>query len=94
MRRREFSTLFAGVAAASTAWPFAARLQQKATPVIGVINVGTPGTFAPVVAAFRQGLSETGYVEGQIWRSNTAGRRIALIGCPHWLPTLSAARLM
>jgi putative ABC transport system substrate-binding protein len=65
MRRREFSALLGGAATASTVWSSPLSAQQKAMPVIGVINVGTPGTFAPSVAAFRQGLSETGYVEGQ-----------------------------
>jgi len=64
MRRREFSTLLGGAATASTIWPSAARA-QKATPVIGYLGSGTPGPFALFVAAFRQGLSETGYVEGQ-----------------------------
>jgi len=65
MRRREFSTLLGGAATASTVWPFASRAQQKATPVIGYLGVGAPGTSASNVAALRQGLSETGYVEGQ-----------------------------
>jgi ABC-type uncharacterized transport system substrate-binding protein len=64
MRRREFSTLLSGAATASTVWPSAARA-QKATPVIGYLGAGASGPFAPRVAAFRQGLSETGYVEGQ-----------------------------
>jgi putative tryptophan/tyrosine transport system substrate-binding protein len=64
MRRREFSTLL-GAAATSTIWPFAARAQQKATPVIGYLGIGTPGTGARSAAAVRQGLSEAGYVEGQ-----------------------------
>jgi putative ABC transport system substrate-binding protein len=64
MRRREFSTLLGGAATASTVWPFAARA-QKATPVIGFLGTATLSLFAPSVDAFRQGLSETGYVEGQ-----------------------------
>jgi len=43
----------------------AARAQQKALPVVGVLSSGSPGPFAPYVAVFHQGLSETGYVEGQ-----------------------------
>jgi len=46
-------------------WPFAGRAQQKAMPVIGYLDIGSPGPGAPYVAAFHQGLSETGYVEGQ-----------------------------
>jgi putative ABC transport system substrate-binding protein len=65
MRRREFSTLLGGAATASTLWPFAARAQQKATPVIGYLGSGTPSLAAVYLAALRQGLSETGYVEGQ-----------------------------
>ena len=43
----------------------ALRAQQMATPVIGFLSGSSPGLFAPLVAAVRQGLSETGYVEGQ-----------------------------
>jgi len=62
MKRREFMLL---LGAAATAWPFAARAQQKATPVIGYLGNSTPGSAPMIGAALRQGLSETGYVEGQ-----------------------------
>jgi putative tryptophan/tyrosine transport system substrate-binding protein len=61
MRRREFIAGLGGAAA----WPVVARAQQLALPVVGFVNSGSPGGYAPMVAAFRQGLKETGYVEGQ-----------------------------
>ena len=61
MRRREF---IAGLGSAA-AWPVVARAQQAVLPVIGFVHLGSADAAAGWVAAFRQGLSETGYVEGQ-----------------------------
>jgi len=61
MNRRRLMLLLGGVVIA----PRALRAQQKAMPVIGYLSPGSPGAAAPYVAAFRQGLSETGYDEGR-----------------------------
>jgi ABC-type uncharacterized transport system substrate-binding protein len=63
MRRREFIRLLSGTV---VAWPLAARAQQAASPpVIGFLHSGSPNTFASWVAAFRRGLNEASFVEGQ-----------------------------
>ena len=77
MRRRDILTL---AGATAIAHPFVARAQQFALPVVGFLHSGSPGPFASLVAAFRDGLREAGYVVG----------RNVLIDCHRW-PSISCA---
>jgi putative tryptophan/tyrosine transport system substrate-binding protein len=61
MRRRKFITLVGG----AVAWPLAARAQQAAMPVVGFLSVTSPAPFEHLVAGFRRGLQEAGFVEGR-----------------------------
>jgi putative ABC transport system substrate-binding protein len=62
VRRREFITLLGGAVAA---WPLAARAQQTAIPVVGWLYAGAPAAIAHLMPGFRQGLNDTGFIEGQ-----------------------------
>ena len=61
LRRREFIAALGGAAA----WPLTAWAQRQAMPLVAFINSGSAGGYQHVVVAFRQGLKETGYIEGQ-----------------------------
>src|SRR6266568_4018954 len=83
MRRRDFIKAIAG---SSVAWPLAARAQQPTLPLVGFINGFSADASARYVAAFRKGLNETGYVEGQ----NVTVEYHFLDGQYDHLPTLMA----
>jgi len=61
MKRRKFITLFGG----AVAWPLAARAQQPVVPVVGVLHGQSANAYEPLLASFRQGLNDSGYIEGR-----------------------------
>ena len=73
MKRRQF---IKGLAGTAVVWPLAARAQQPGMPVVGFLGTRASGDDPQLLTAFRSGLKEAGYVEGQTWRWNTVSRRI------------------
>jgi putative tryptophan/tyrosine transport system substrate-binding protein len=90
MKRREF---IAGLGATSVALPMQASAQQPAMPVMGFLNPTSADTFGARLRAFREGLKDSGYVEGENvavvyrWAENQ------IVGCRSWRPNWSAAAL-
>jgi hypothetical protein len=81
--RRQFMSALGGTA---VAWPLAARAQKSVMPVVGVLSGSSAAERVAVLTAFRQGLNEIGYVEGQ------ALRKVNMIECQRSLPILFSAR--
>ena len=87
LKRREFIALLGGGAAI---WPFAARAQQAAMPVIGVLNSAAATPIAPLLAAFQRGLGERPMWKAKTLRSSTASQKANMIDCQVW-PLMAAS---
>jgi len=88
VKRREFITLLGGAAA----WPWSARAQQPAMPVIGFLNPRSATDTVGLTAAFRQALNEVNFVDGRNVAIETAGHPIRSISCQRWRRSWSAGR--
>jgi putative ABC transport system substrate-binding protein len=88
MRRRQFISLAGCVAI----WPIAARAQRSGMPVIGFLNPVSPDGFGDRLRGFRQGLKETGYIEGENVAISTAGPKVRSSRFRRWRPIWSVVR--
>src|SRR5947207_3331137 len=89
MRRRDFFAMLSGV----PVLPPVAAWAQAGLPLVGYINAASKDSSAELVGAFKQGLSEAGYVEGRNVAIEYRWARAITTGCRHWPPTLSAIGL-
>jgi putative ABC transport system substrate-binding protein len=79
LKRREFITLLGGAAA----WPLAASAQQPVKlPIIGFLSSSSPANRASLITAFRQGVRESGYIDGKSVAMSIARRKTNTIDCP------------
>ena len=85
-KRREFITLLGG---GSVVWPLVARAQQPPMPVVGFLHGASPGPFTRFVAAFRDGLKDNGFVEGQNLTFQFRWDRVNMISCQRLPPIWS-----
>ena len=81
VRRRDF---IKAIASTGATWPLAVYGQQSARPLMGFLHFGSSGPFEYQVAAFNQGLKETGYVDGQNAAIEYRGQRVSMIGFLRW----------